>query len=155
MTKNLYLIDTCSFARQFIDPACAALFDDLIRGGRFVLSAIVAMELYAGTKNKTVKQSLDRLVAELHKIGMVVTPQYDDYQKSGVLLRSYSQRKGDVKVSSHFRDILISLNAIRAGAAVVTDNTDDFSRWKKEIERNFQKHLLVMSTAELLKSSSL
>lgn len=153
MTRYLYLIDTCSFARQFIDSACAALFDDLIREGRFVLSAVVAMELYAGTKNKTAKRSLDKLATELHKVGMVVMPQYEDYQKAGVLLRSYSRRKGDIKVSPHFRDILISLNAVRSGAAVVTDNTNDFLRWKREIERNFQKTLSVMSTAELLAGS--
>lgn len=150
MTKTLYLVDTCSFVRQFADPRCAALFDDLIGKGQFVLSAIVAMELYAGTNNKTAKQSLDKLASELHKVDLVVTPQYADYQKAGVLLKSYSRRKGDIKVSSHFRDILISLNATHIGATVVTDNTADFLRWKKEIERSFQKKISVMSTAELL-----
>lgn len=150
MTKNLYLLDTCTFARQYSYPDCARIIDYLIGKGQFVLSAVVAMELYTGTHNKAAKQSLDKLSSSLHKVGMVATPQYEDFQRAGVVLKSYSQRKGHVKTSPHFRDILICLSALRIGSTVVTDNLDDFLRWQKEIERNFQKKISVISTAELL-----
>jgi predicted nucleic acid-binding protein len=30
----------------------------------------------------------------------------------------------------HFRDLLIAMEAARAGATLVTENTDDFVRWR-------------------------
>lgn len=150
MTKDLYLVDTCSFVLRFVSPAYAELFDHMILKGQFVLSAVVSMELYAGTKNKTAKQELDNLSLGLARSGLLVIPDYSDYQKTGNLLRNYSRQKGAVSVSSHFRDILIGLNAVRMGASIVTENVQDFLRWKKEIKRHLKKDMDVYSAKDLL-----
>lgn len=150
MGKSLYLVDTCSFVQQFSDPNCSEWIDGLILKGQFVLSAVVAMELYAGTKDQQSKRALDTLAAKLNEAGLVVTPDYGDYQKAGLILKNYSRRKGALGSSTHFRDILICLGAIQCQAAVVTENGRDFLRWASEITRNFNRRLDIYSWRELI-----
>ena len=149
MEKRLYLVDTCSFVQQFKNPDCAKLMDSLILGGQFVFSAIVAMELYASTKDKQAKRSLDMLGTKLDEVGLLTTPTYNDYQKAGIVLKNYSRRKGSVKSTTHFRDILICLSAIRAHAIIVTENRTDFLRWASEIKRSFNQNIAIFSWLEL------
>lgn len=143
-------MDTCSFVQQFSYPACARLMDALILKGQLALSAIVAMELYAGTRDHPAKRALDTLGVKLDEAGLVLTPDYCDYQKAGMILNHYSRRKGAIKSSTHFRDILICLGAVRAKASVVTENRDDFLRWAGEIKRSFRRDLAVHSWQELV-----
>lgn len=150
MTKTCYLVDTCSFVLQFHHPQYAELFDDLISRDRLLLSAVVLMELYAGTRSKEVKKKLDNLSLVLNRERLVATPDYSDYQKAGILLRNYSRQKGEIGVSSHFRDVLISLSAVRMDAIVVTENRKDFLIWRKEIKRSFKKDFEVYSAKDLL-----
>lgn len=150
MARPFYLVDTCSFVQQFSDPACAGLVDELIVKGRFVLSAIVAMELYAGTKDRQAKRALDTLGLRLREVGLLVTPDYSDYQKAGMILRNYSKRKGAIKSSTHFRDILICLGALRTHAVVVSENRSDFLRWSAELKRMFRKDLTIQSWSDLI-----
>ena len=105
MVRQRYVVDTCSFVQQYAHPDCAESIDSLIEKGQFVLSAVVAMELYAGIKDKQAKTVLDGLSTTLNGIGLLATPTYSDYQKAGLILRNYSRRKGALKSSTHFRDI--------------------------------------------------
>lgn len=149
-SKRHYVVDTCSFVKQFRDPACALLFDKLIIRGQFVLSSIVAMELYAGIKNKQAKSALDALATNLAPQGLVITPTHQEYVKAGAMLRAYAAKKGQVKSSPHFRDILICLSALRLEAAVITENTDDVTRWAHQIKRSFNKKIEIVATQQLL-----
>lgn len=148
MAKQLYLIDTCSFVQQHHHVECAKLMDELILRGQFVLSSVVAMELYAGTKNKQAKNALDLLGLKLDEVGLLATPTYHDYQRAGIILRNYSARKGSIKSSTHFRDILICLNAMVFHAIIITENCNDFLRWTLEIKRNFKRELKICTWQE-------
>lgn len=150
MGRQLYLVDTCSFVQQFSDSDCSNLMDGLIVKGQFVLSAIVAMELYAGTKDQQAKKALDTLGTKLADAGLVVTPNYGDYQKAGMILKNYSRRKGAIKSSTHFRDILVCLGAVRTQAIVVTQNHADFLRWATEIRRDLHRELKIHSWQDLI-----
>jgi len=150
MKKPRFLFDTCSYVLQFKDPRYAALVDQLLLKGQFVLSSVVAMELYAGARDEGMKRALDRLSLQLGRIGCLVVPDHADYQKAGLLIRNYSHRKGALKVSPHFRDILILFNALRAEAAIVTENLRDFLRWRSELKRTFHRQISVVSAQELL-----
>lgn len=149
MAKQLYLVDTCSFVQQYHYSDCAKQIDELIVRGQFVLSAIVAMELYAGTRDHKAKKALDILSLKLDEAGLRITPTYHDYQKAGIILKNYSKRKGAIKSSTHFRDILICLNALRLCAIVITENKSDFIRWGDEIKHLFHKDVMVQSWKEI------
>lgn len=149
MAKQLYLVDTCSFVQQYHHPDCSKQIDELIVRGQFVLSAIVAMELYAGTRDQKAKKALDVLSLKLDEAGLRITPTYHDYQKAGIILKNYSKRKGAIKSSTYFRDILICLNALRLCAIVITENKSDFIRWGGEIKHLFHKDVIAQSWKEI------
>lgn len=150
MKKRLYLFDTCSYVLQFQDQRYAALIDRLLLKGQFVLSSVVAMELYAGARDERSKRTLDRLSMQLDRIECLVVPDYTDYQRAGLLIRNYSRRKGALETSPHFRDVLILLNSLRVEATMVTENLQDFLRWNSELKRTFHRQLSVICAQELL-----
>jgi predicted nucleic acid-binding protein len=150
MKRPRYLFDTCSYVLQFRERRFADLIDQLLLKGQFVLSSIVAMELYAGARDEGAKRALDRLSLQLDRLGCLVVPDYADYQKAGLLIRHYARRKGALRTSPHFRDILILLNAFRAEAVVVTENLQDFLRWRSELKRTFHRPISVVRAEELL-----
>lgn len=150
MKRPRYLIDTCSYVLQFQKKEYAELIDEFLLKGQFVLSSVVAMELYAGARDDRMKRALDRLSLQLESIGCLVVPSHADYQRAGLMIRNYSRRKGSLKASPHFRDILILLNAFRADATIVTENLRDFLRWRSELERTFHRKVAVLSARELL-----
>jgi predicted nucleic acid-binding protein len=50
---------------------------------RFLLSTVVWMELYAGTRSRGDKQDLDRMVRTLTRVGRVVSPEPEDCYTAG------------------------------------------------------------------------
>ena len=75
-------------------------YDDLVatafESRRFLLSTVVAMELYAGTRSRGDKQDLDRMVQALTGIGRVVSPEPEDFYTAGQLVATYSRRYGQL-----------------------------------------------------------
>jgi hypothetical protein len=60
-------------------------YDDLVASAfelrRFILSTVVAMELYAGTRSRGDKQDLDRIVQSLSSVDRVVWPVPEDFYR--------------------------------------------------------------------------
>ena len=58
-------------------------YDDLVASAfesrRFILSTVVAMELYAGTRSRGDKQDLDRIVQSLSSVDRMVWPAPEDF----------------------------------------------------------------------------
>jgi len=76
------------------------------------------------------KRSLDELCRAHHSLGHFSSPSADSWIETGVLLRRAQSASGQVDFVHHFRDLLIALEAVRAGSTLVTENARDFARWK-------------------------
>lgn len=97
---------------------------------RTILTAVVAAELYAGANNKAEKQALDELCKMHRERGNFSSPSDRAWVQTGILLRRASDVFGELLFASHFRDLLIAVEASRARATLVTENVRDFVRWK-------------------------
>jgi len=97
---------------------------------RTILTAVVAAELYAGTRSRGEKRTLDELCRAHQALGNFSTPNADAWRETGILLRRARERFGPMEFAAHFRDLLIAMEAVRAGATLVSENAGDFTRWK-------------------------
>jgi predicted nucleic acid-binding protein len=93
------------------------------------------MELYAGTRSRTDKQDLDRMVIALASVKRVVTPAPEDFYTSGQMVASYARHHGQMVLREHSNDLLIALGAWRAAAELVTVNRQDMERWRRLLRR--------------------
>jgi predicted nucleic acid-binding protein len=121
-------------------------YDDLVASAfesrRFILSSVVAMELYAGTRSRGDKQDLDRIVQSLSSVDRVVSPAPEDFYTAGQLLATYSRRHGQITPRDHANDILIALGAWRAQADLYSVNRQDMERWQQLMRRSGKRFAL-------------
>jgi predicted nucleic acid-binding protein len=96
---------------------------------RTILSTVVAAELYAGTRDHREKRALDELCRAYQALGHFSSPPASTWIDSGILLRRARNTLGQMHFAHHFRDVLIAVEAVRAGATLVTENVRDFKRW--------------------------
>jgi len=97
---------------------------------RTILTAVVAAELYAGTHNHREKRALDELCQAHRALGHFSSPSPAAWIDTGVLLSRARNIFGQMDFVRHFRDLLIAVEAVRAGATLVTENVRDFARWR-------------------------
>ncbi|HUO34751.1 MAG TPA: hypothetical protein VMU43_07150 [Candidatus Acidoferrum sp.] len=97
---------------------------------RTILTAVVAAELYAGTRNSQEKRALDELCRAHHALGHFTSPVAAEWTDAGILLRHARRAFGQMNFAARFRDLLIAMQASGAGATLVTENVADFARWK-------------------------
>jgi len=96
---------------------------------RTMLTAVVAAELYAGTRNHREKRAVDGLCRAHGSLGHFASPPVATWIETGILLRRARGAFGQMDFLHHFRDLLIALEAVRLGATLVTENIRDFARW--------------------------
>lgn len=97
---------------------------------RTILTAVAAAELYAGTRNHREKRALDELCLAHRALGHFSAPPAAAWIDTGTLLRRARSARGQMDFVHHFRDLLIAVEAARAGATLVTENVRDFARWR-------------------------
>ena len=97
---------------------------------RTILTAVVAAELYAGTHDYREKRALDELCRAHRALGHFSSPPAAAWVETGTLLRLARSVFGKMDFVRNFRDLLISVEAMRIGATLVTENLKDFTRWK-------------------------
>lgn len=92
------------------------------------LSAVVLLELEAGTFSKRDQRLIEKLAKGFDKADRIVVPSASDYREGGRLLQRLQEEKGyDLsKAYSLVNDVLIALSARRIGAMVITQNAKDF-----------------------------
>ena len=95
---------------------------------RTILTGVVAAELYAGTHNHREKRALDELCRAHSALGHFSSPSAAAWIDTGILLRRARSVSGQLHFVCHFRDLLIAVEAARAGATLVTENVGDFAR---------------------------
>jgi predicted nucleic acid-binding protein len=129
-----YVLDTNVFVEAFRHPAANAALQrfHLLFAPFEYMSAVVAQELVAGTRNVSDRRKLERHVLNVYaRRGRVVTPSQRGWERSGAILADLVQREGLQlqRVSKAFgNDILIAVSCREAGCVLVTDNTRDFER---------------------------
>lgn len=97
---------------------------------RTILTAVVAAELYAGTRSRREKLALDELCRAHRALGHFSSPLTTAWRDTGILLRRARGVFGQMEFARHLRDLLIAVEATQAGATLVTENARDFARWK-------------------------
>ena len=97
---------------------------------RTILTAAVAAELYAGTHDHREKRALDELCHAYNALGHFSSPTAAAWIDTGILLRRARSTFGEIDFVHHLRDLLIAVEAVRAGATLVTENVGDFARWR-------------------------
>lgn len=133
MTKlpaGLLLFDTGIYIRFSRGEGYLWLGEDAGVFQRTVLTAVVAAELYAGTHDYREKRTLDELCRAHRALGHFSSPPAAAWVETGILLRRARSVFGKMDFVRNFRDLLISVEAMRVGATLVTENLRDFTRWK-------------------------
>lgn len=127
------LLDTGIYIRASRGEDYAWLGEDANVFQRTILTAVVAAELYAGTRDHREKRALDNLCRAHDSLGHFSSPPAFAWTEAGILLRRAHQSFGQMDFHHHFRDLLIALEAARMGATLLTENVRDFARWKKTL----------------------
>lgn len=128
LPPGLLLFDTGIYIRFSRGEDYFWLGDDLGIFQRTVLTAVVAAELYAGTHDRREKRAVDEMCLAHRALGHFSSPPADAWTEAGILLRRARSAYGQIDFVHHFRDLLIALEAVRAGATLVTENAGDFAR---------------------------
>lgn len=126
------LFDTTIYIR-FIRGDKYEWLDDPRLVKRTILTAVVAAELYAGTRTPGDKRALEELCSSHSNLGHFQSPLAEAWIQTGILIRRARTLFGELGFAHHFRDGLIALEAVRAQATLVTEDVADFRRWKSLI----------------------
>ena len=130
LPAGLLLFDTGIYIRFSRGEDYSWLGEDAQILERTILSAVVAAELYAGTRDYREKRALDDLCRAHRSRGQFSSPSAAEWIEAGILLRRARSTFGQMDFSSHFRDLLIAQEAVRGGATLVTENVQEFARWR-------------------------
>jgi len=124
------LFDTGIYIRFSRGEDYAWLIEDERIFRRTFLTAVVAAELYAGTRDRQEKRLLDELCRSYQLQGRFLSPPATAWIETGILLRRGRETFGQMDFVHHFRDLLVALEAVRVGATLLAENVRDFDRWK-------------------------
>ena len=130
LPDGLLLFDTGIYIRFSRGEDYPWLGEDSRVFQRTILTAVVAAELYAGTHDQREKRALDELCRAHHALGHFSSPPASAWIDTGILLRRTRSGFGKMDFVHHFRDLLIAVEAVRAGATLVTENVGDFAHWR-------------------------
>jgi predicted nucleic acid-binding protein len=130
LPNGLLLFDTGIYIRFSRGEKYLWLSEDARIFQRTIFTAVVAAELYAGTRSQPEKRALDKLCQAHHALGHFSSPPGSAWIDAGILLRRTRSTFGQMDFVRHFRYLLIASEAMRTGATLVTENSRDFARWK-------------------------
>jgi predicted nucleic acid-binding protein len=108
---------------------------DLFTEGQTYLSAVVAQELWAGTRNRDDADDLTLIVRGFERLGMVLTPRYVDWVLAGRLLQRFGRLYGAVAPRDDANDVLVILSASQVEGTVLTANLRHMDRWARMARR--------------------
>jgi predicted nucleic acid-binding protein len=130
LPRGALLFDTGIYIRFSRGEDYAWLGKDSQIFHRTILTAVVAAELYSGTRDHREKRALDELCRAHRSEGHFSSPPAAAWIEAGILLRRARSILGQTDFARHFRDLLITQEALRGGATLVTENVRDFARWR-------------------------
>jgi predicted nucleic acid-binding protein len=109
----------------YVDWFRARRHEEIVAGreGPPSLSAVVAMELLAGSREA---RAVERLVAEFQRRGRLVQPGWQTWRRAARVLREL--HAGGGSASSLLGDVLVAMTARVEGLRLFTTNRRDFER---------------------------
>ncbi len=123
------VLDTNVLIDFFRNPDHKEEFEAKTLRPQFFMSSVVAMELFAGCRTKRQRSDLESFLKPFEKANRVITPDHSSFVESGrVLAKLGAEGVEIVRRRQMVNDILIAVTAARAGAVVITANSQDFSR---------------------------
>lgn len=125
--------DTTEFIDAIREPR-PALFDAIYRG-QVWLSAVVACELYAGTRSQGERGLLDRLVRGALRAQRLLVPTSDEWVQAGTLIARRIRLHGTLRPRDHLADVLIVVSTARVAGEVLTANRRHFEAWTELARR--------------------
>lgn len=95
---------------------------------RTYLASVVAAELRASATTEAARRLVHQFTRWANRVGRVVTPGPSAWERAGDILGEIHRREPPLrsKIPRLWNDALIVLSARQIGAAVVTDNRQDF-----------------------------
>ena len=115
LPTGLLLFDTGIYIRFSRGEDYPWLGEDSQAFQRTILTAVVAAELYAGTRDHRAKRTLDELCRAHHALGHFSSPPAAAWIDTGILLHRAQATYGRMDFVHHFRDLLIAVEAVRVG----------------------------------------
>jgi len=103
--------------------------------GRLYVSAVVAAELYAGTRSVDDKRFIDEIVVTAKRARRYLTPTGADWEQAGQMI-NHMRDKGIIDPRPHLADLLIVLAAARVQGAVLTKNVHHMTMWAEAARRS-------------------
>jgi predicted nucleic acid-binding protein len=119
--------DTTAFV-DAIRRSRQAFFDAVLRG-RVWLCAVVACELYAGTRSPEEARLVDRLVRGAADAQRLLVPTATDWAQAGRLLARRVRTQGALRPRDHLADVLIVVSAAGILGEVLTANRHHIEPW--------------------------
>jgi predicted nucleic acid-binding protein len=105
------------------------MFLEAVYRGNIWLSAVVACELYSGTRSGAEAVQLDRMVRGAKRANRLLVPTLEDWTRAGRLLARRVRLHGSLRPRDHLADVLIVASAGRIGGEVLTSNRVHFEIW--------------------------
>jgi len=131
-----YVFDTSVFIQVIRGRLEDGTILDHAYPGQAYLCAVVAHELWAGTRGREDAESLGRLLRGFERLGDVLIPTDRDWTFAGRLVEQYRRRFGKLTPSEHAHDVLIVLCASQVGGTVITANPRHMDRWARWARRS-------------------
>jgi predicted nucleic acid-binding protein len=110
-------------------------FFDAVRRGRVWLCAVVACELYAGTRSADEARLVDRLVRGAAEAQRLLVPTAAEWARSGRLIARRVRTQGALRPRDHLADVLIVVSAARVLGEVLTANRQHLEPWAELARR--------------------
>lgn len=122
------LLDTNVLIDFFRNPNHKEEFEARTLRPQFLMSSVVAMELFAGCRTRRQHTELASFLKAFEKAGRVVTPDHGGLLECGRVLAQLGAQGVSLPQRRHMvSDVMIAVSASRAGAIVVTANARDFA----------------------------
>ncbi len=117
----------------YIDWINAGLREALLVGPGYtrILSAVVLLELWAGTTNLPSRRAVEKIERAYTTAQRLLVPMPGVFAESGRVLRDLRAAGLEVRSAAFMNDVLIALSARAAGARVLTRNRSDFQAIRK------------------------
>lgn len=135
MARRLIVFDTSVYVPYYRGEA----YRDYVRRetsrGRVRLCSVVLQELYAGTRSPQDTRDLKVIERAFSRMGYLLTPTHQDWITAGQAISHSIRTYGALNPRDHLNDILIILCAAQVGARIVTENSEHFERWTRQISR--------------------
>lgn len=122
------VLDTNVLISFFRNPNHKEEFEERMLRPQFLMSSVVAMELYAGCRTKRQQSELANFLKPFEKANRVITPDHGSFLEAGRVLAKLGVAGLDITRRRLLgNDIMIAVTAARAGAVVITANAQDFA----------------------------